>query len=381
MQLANKIRLYVNKEQERLFWKFSNTARWCWNESLAFRKNRYESMELSTTIQQCIEHIQDLKYSNEEYKWVNEIPEAVTKQAIKDLDKAYKAFFKAGKGYPKFKKKGKCDISFYQRTDKFRQIDETHVKITGIKTPVKIKKTEIPHKVVNTRVSFDGKYWYLSYAYEVQEKESKGDEVVGVDLGVKDFAVTSDGKVYKNINKGRVIKKLEKQKKRLQRQISRKYEMNKKGQKFSKTENIKKLGQRIKLLERRIYNIRNTYIHEVTKDLVRNTPKKIVIEDLNVKGMMKNKQLSRLVQQQCFYKFRQYLTYKCQLNGIKLEIADRYYPSSKICSCCGSVKKQLSLSERTYKCDKCGQEINRDYNASINLSRYNKDWKKIVCTH
>lgn len=204
---------------------------------------------------------------------------------------------------------------------------------------------------------------------------------IKIPKGVKDFAVTSDGKVYKNINKGRVIKKLEKQKKRLQRQVSRKYEMNKQGQKFSKTENIKKLEQRIRLLERRIYNIRNTYIHEVTKDLVRNTPKKIVIEDLNVKGMMKNKHLSRLVQQQCFYKFRQYLTYKCQLNGVKLEIADRYYPSSKICSCCGSVKKQLSLSERTYKCDKCGQEINRDYNASINLSRYNKDWKKIVRTH
>ena len=381
MQIAKKIRLYPNKEQEELFWQFAGTSRWAWNESLAYRMDRYEKDGSNTTVQQGIEHIQDLKHNNPDYVWVKSIPEAITKQSIKDLDKAYKSFFKSGFGKPKFKKKGKCNISFYQRTDNFHQVDDTHIKITGIKSYIKIKKCDIPIKVSNTRVSFDGKYWYLSYAYEVQEQTNNSIDIIGVDLGIKDLAIVSDGKVFKNINKTQVIKKLEKQQKRLQRQVSRKYEMNKQGKKFVKTENIKKLEQRIRLLDRRLANIRNTYTHEITKDLVRATPKKIVIEDLNVRGMLKNKHLSKAISNQCFNKFRKYLTYKCQLYGIELEIADRFYPSSKMCSCCGNVRKQLSLSERIYKCKECGLEIDRDYNASINLSRYNKDWEKIVYTH
>lgn len=381
MQIAKKIRLYPNKEQEELFCQFAGTSRWAWNESLAYRMARYEKDGSNTTIQQGIEHIQDLKHNNFDYAWVNSIPEAITKQAIKDLDKAYKSFFKRGFGKPKFKKKGKCNTSFYQRTDNFHQIDATHIKITGIKTPIKIKKITIPKKVSNTRVSFDGKYWYLSYTYEVKEQTNNGKDIIGVDLGIKDLAIISNGMRYKNINKTQVIKKLEKQKKRLQRQVSHKYEMNKQGKKFIKTNNIKKLEQRIRLLDRRLTNIRNTYIHEVTKDLVRTTPKKIVIEDLNVRGMLKNKHLSKAISNQCFNKFRQYLTYKCELYGIELEVADRFYPSSKMCSCCGNVKKQLSLSERVYKCKECSLEIDRDYNASINLSRYDKEWKKIVYAH
>ncbi len=232
-----------------------------------------------------------------------------------------------------------------------------------------------------TRVSFDGKYWYLSYTYEVQGQVTNGTGTMGVDLGIKDLAIVSNSDVYKNINKTNTIKKLEKQKKRMQRQVSRKYEMNKQGKEYVKTGNIKKLEQRIRLLDTRLANIRNTYIHKVTKGLVRTTPKKMVIEGLNVKGMIKNKHLSKAVSNQCFNKFRQYLTYKCQLYGIKLEIADKFYPSSKMCSCCVNITKRLSLSERVYKCNRCGLEIDRDYNASINLSRYGKNWKEIVYTH
>jgi len=219
-------------------------------------------------------------------------------------------------------------------------------------------------------VCFDGKYWYLSYSYEIEEKISNGSGELEVDLGMKDLTVISDGRVFRNINKTRIIKKLEEQKKRLQRQVSRKYEMNKRGSKFIKTENIKKLEKRIRLLDRRLANIRNIYVHVVTKDLVRTTPKKIVIEDLNVRGMMKNRHLSRAVAGQCFNKFRTYLTYKCRMNGIELAVADRWFPSSKICSCCGNVKKDLKLKDRVYRCGVCGLEIDRDYNASINLSRY-----------
>lgn len=370
MQIAKKIRIYPNKEQTEKFFQFAGTSRWAWNESLAYRTARYNKDGSNTTIQQGIEHIQDLKYNDSNYEWVKSVPEAITKQAIKDLDKAYKSFFKSGFGKPKFKKKDKCNLSFFQRTDNFRQVDDTHIKITGIKEPVKIRKTSIPKGVCNTRVSFDGKYWYLSCAYEVDEQVSNGTEELGVDLGIKDLAIVSDGRKYKNINKTQTIKKLEKQQKRLQRQISRKYEKNKQGKKFVKTNNIKKLEQRLRLIDRRLANIRNTYIHEVTKDLVKTTPKKIVIEDLNVKGMMKNKHLSKTVRNQCFNKLRNYLTYKCQMKGIELVIADRWYPSSKTCSCCGNIKKDLKLKDRTYICDACGLKIDRDFNASINLSRY-----------
>ena len=370
MQIAKKIRIYPTKTQEEQFFQFAGTSRFAWNESLKYRQDRYDNDKSNTTIQECIEHLQDLKHNNPNYVWLNAVPEAITKQAIKDLDKAYKSFFKSGFGKPKFKKKGKCNVSFYQRTDNFHQINDTHIKITGIKTPVKIKKQKIPNKVANTRVSFDGKYWYLSYTYEIEETVSNGIEELGVDLGIKDFAIVSDGRKYKNINKTQVIKKLEKQQRRIQRQISRKYEMNKRGKKFVKTNNIKKLEQRLRLIDRRLSNIRNTYIHEVTKDLVRTTPKRIVIEDLNVKGMMKNKHLSKAVSNQCFNKFRQYLTYKCQMNGIELVVADRWYPSSKTCSCCGTIKKDLKLKDRTFVCLACNFKIDRDFNASINLSRY-----------
>lgn len=372
MKIANKIRIYPTKEQEEQFRRFCGTARWCWNESLAYRKERYEKQGLSTTIQQGIEHIQELKHCHEEYAWVKETPEAVTKQAIKDLDKAFRSFFQNGWGFPKFKKKGKSRESFYQRTDNFRQVDETHIKITGIKKPVKVKKIEIPEKVSNTRVSFDGKYWYISYTYDRKEKQSAGKGSLGVDLGVKELAVVSNGKVYKNINRTPAVRKLEKRKKRLQRKLSGKYEKNRQGNRTVKTANIRKLEQRIRLLDRRLSDIRNTYIHTITSELVKTTPERIVIEDLNVKGMLKNRHLSKAVAGQGFYKFRQCLSYKCQLNGICLEVADRWYPSSKICSCCGNRKNQLSLAERIYKCEVCGLEIDRDFNASINLSKYRK---------
>ena len=365
MILSKKIRLFPTEEQEKDFIRFSGASRWCWNECLAYRDNRYSESKQKTTIQECIEHLQDLKYGSEEYKWLQDIPEAITKQVVKDLDKSFKEFFKGIKRYPKFKKKGKCKVSFYQRTDKFRQVDDTHVKITGVKAPVRIHKCIIPLKVLNTRISYDNKFWYLSYSYEVPEKEcTHSDIVLGVDLGIKNFAVISDGRVYKNINKTFRMRKLQKRRKRLQRKLSRKYLCSH----YQKTSNIKKLENVLRLLDRRIANIRKTYIHTVTRDLVRNTPRKIVIEDLNIRGMMKNRHLSKSIQEQAFYTFREYLTYKCKLYNIELLIADRFFPSSKRCSRCGSIKDVLKLSERVYTCEHCHLVIDRDLNASINLA-------------
>ena len=371
MLASEKIRLFPTKEQEELFWKFCNISRFTYNECLSYKIDQYKDNNYSCKLQDLIDHIKDLKYT-EDYKWVREAPEAVTKQAIKNLMKAYDRFFQNGnKGFPKFKKKSLTRPSFYQRTDNVHMTDSTHIKLTGIKEPVRIREHEMIYSFKNPYITYDGKYWYFSYSYELDGLEkSNSDRIIGVDLGVSKLAVTSDGTEYKNINKTSTVKQLEKRKKRLQRQVSRKYELNKQCNKYIKTNNIKKLEQKVRLLDRKLKNIRDNYIHNITMDLVRTKPRAIVIEDLNVKGMLKNRHLSKAIQQQCFYKFREYLTYKCKFYGVKLIVADRYYPSSKRCSCCGHTKKFLSLSTRTYVCDNCNMIKDRDRNASDNLRIY-----------
>ena len=185
---------------------------------------------------------------------------------------------------------------------------------------------------------------------------------MGISINVLD-------KPIKNINKSKKVRKLKKRLKRLQRQVSRKYETNKQGNKFVKTNNIIKLEKRIKLLHRKLSNIRNNHIHQATNKIIKLSPYRVVMEDLNIKGMMKNKHLSKAIQEQEFYEFIRQMKYKCEFNGIQFVQADRYFPSSKLCSCCGSIKKDLKLKDRVYKCN-CGLEIDRDKNASINLSNY-----------
>ena len=189
---------------------------------------------------------------------------------------------------------------------------------------------------------------------------------LGIDLGLKELAVCSNGKVYKNINKTYVVRKIEKRLKRLQRQLSRKYEQNKKEKGEATRQNIQKQIVKVQILHQRLNNIRTDYINKVVSNVVRNKPRYVVIEDLNVKGMMKNKHLSKAVVQQKFYEFRNKLATKCNALGIELRIVDRFYPSSKLCHKCGSIKKDLKLKDRIYKCD-CGYVEDRDYNASLNL--------------
>ena len=202
---------------------------------------------------------------------------------------------------------------------------------------------------------------------EIQEELT--DVSLGIDLGLKELAICSNGKVYKNINKSYVVRKIEKRLKRLQKQVSRKYEQNKKGKEYVKTKNIIKLEKQIQQVYRRLANIRSNYLHKTTTSIVKTKPYRVVIEDLNVKGMMKNKHLSDAIRKQGFYEFKRQLEYKCKFRGIQLVVADRFYPSSKTCSQCGEIKKDLKLKDRVYKCS-CGLSIDRDLNASINLSRY-----------
>ena len=260
------------------------------------------------------------------YVWLNEIPEAITKQAIKDLLKAYKKAYRDRKKnksnndkyLPKYKKRGKCKESFYQRTDKIRKTDNTHIKITGIKKPIKcimLKDVDLPKHIYNPRIRFDGKYWYLSYSYEIEENaivDYKRD-YLGIDLGIKDLAVFSNGKHWQNINKDPKIKKLRKRLKHIQRLISKKYEVNattdKNGKKiYHKTKNIAKLEQTERLIYRKISNIQKTYMYEVVNDAIRTKSHTIVLEDLNVKGMLQNLKLARAIQEENLSKFKQIMT-------------------------------------------------------------------------
>lgn len=279
-------------------------------------------------------------------------------------------FFKKQAKFPKFKSRKNSRSSFYNDTEK-RKIKTNKVlleKVGWIKT-----KEQIPMNIKYTRptVSFDGKYWYLSVGIEQESPVLElTDESIGIDVGIKDLAVCSNGMIFNNRNKTKKVKKLEKKLKRLQRKVSNKYEKNKKGVIYQKTNTIKKLEQEIRIVHRKLNGIRKDHTHQATTKIVKTKPSKVVMETLNISGMMKNRHLSKAIQQQNLYEFKRQMEYKCKFYGIEFVEADKWYPSSKTCSECGHIKKQLSLSERTYICEECGAIIDRDYNASINLSRY-----------
>lgn len=289
---------------------------------------------------------------------------------MKDACNAYKRFFNGLSDKPKFKRKGKSKKSFYNDNVKLKVKDNKLVNIEKIGWVRTNEQLPIGVKYSNPRISYDNKYWYISVGIEQEVvKEELTDISLGIDLGLKELAVCSDGMIYKNINKSYVVKKIEKKLKRLQRQVSRKYEKNKKGKEYVKTNNIIKLEKQIQQVHRRLANIRKNYLHQTTTSIVKTKPYRVVIEDLNVRGMMKNKHLSNAISKQGFYEFKRQLEYKCKFRGIDLVVADRFYPSSKTCSQCGEIKKDLKLSDRVYKCS-CGLMIDRDLNASINLSKY-----------
>ncbi len=226
---------------------------------------------------------------------------------------------------------------------------------------------------MNPRFTYDGLYWYVSVGIEVNDDTTlPSNEGIGIDLGIKDLAICSDNNTYKNINKTQTVKNLEKRKRRLQRSVSRRYEKNKKGASYCKTSNIIKREKELLKVIKRLTNIRQNYLHQTTSEIVKTKPSYICMEDLNVSEMMKNKHLSKAVQQQDFYEFRRQIEYKSAWNNIPVVIADRLFPSSKLCSCCGSIKKDLKLSDRIYKCE-CGNIIDRDYQAALNLKMYGEN--------
>ena len=374
MILAKKVRLYPTKEQEQKLWQSIGTARFIYNYTIAKQEENYKNGGKFISDGVIRKELTQLKKS--ELIWLNEVSNNVTKQAVKDACNSYKRFFKGLANRPKFKSKKKSKPSFYNDPIKLK-IKDRKVLIEKVGWINIREQIPIGVKYNNPRITYDNKYWYISVGVEVEKKQEELTDVsLGIDLGLKDLAICSDGQVFKNINKTKKVKKLEKRLKQKQKQISRKYEMNKIKKEggvscqFIKTKNIEKLEDTTRLIHRKLSNIRNNYLHQVTTNIVKTKPYRIVIEDLNVSGMMKNKHLSDSVRRQCFYKFRKYITYKSELYGIKLVIADRFYPSSKTCSHCGSIKKDLKLKDRVYSCSHCGTVIDRDYNASLNLSMY-----------
>ena len=311
------------------------------------------------------------------YMWLNQVSNNIAKQAVKDACDAYKKWFDGMSGKsklkvekPRFKSRKKSRPAFYNDNVKLKVKEKVVLleKIGWVKTS---EQLPMGTKYLNPRVNFDGKYWYVSVGVEEVSKQIElTKEVLGIDLGIKDLAVVSNGKVYKNINKTGKVRKIEKRLRRLQRKVSRKYEMNKEGNRFVKTCNIYKLEKKIRHTHRKLANIRQNHLHQITTEIVKTKPSKIVVETLNVKGMMKNKHLAKSVAQQKFYEFKRQLRYKCEDYGIELVEADKFYPSSKLCHACGHKKVDLKLSDRIYHCDKCDYRADRDYNASLNLASY-----------
>ena len=377
-----RVMLLPNNKQKTKLFQYANTARFAYNWALGREQENYKNGGKFISDGDLRKEFTQLK-KTDEYAWLNNVSNNVTKQAIKDACEAYRGFFKGYTKFPRFKSKKHSVPKFYQDNVKI-QFTDTHVKVEGFAVSKKKNKQKlnwirlaehgrIPTKNVkymNPRIKYDGLNWYITVGIEYEDSDAlPSKEGIGIDLGVKDLSICSDGSTYKNINKSQKVKKLEKRKRRLQRSISRKYEKNKKGGSYCKTSNIIKREKELLKLNHRLTNIRQNYLHQTTTEIVKTKPFYIVLEDLNVKGMMKNRHLSKAVQQQCFGEFRRQIEYKSVWNNIPVIIADRFFPSSKLCSCCGNIKNDLKLSDRIYKCE-CGNVIDRDYQASLNLKRY-----------
>ncbi len=369
MILSKKTRIIPTKEQEQQLWKSAGTARFIYNWTLAKQEENYKNGGKFISDNDLRKEVTTMKQT-EEFKWLNEVSNNIAKQAVKDACNAYVRFFKCESKKPKFKSKRKSKPSFYNDNIKLKVKPKQVLieKVGWVKTSEQIP---MDVKYTNPRVSFDGKYWYISVGIEKEKpKVELTEEIIGIDVGVKNLATCSNEMTYENINRTEAVKKLEKKLHRLQRKLSKKYELNKEGRKFVKTSNIEKLEKRIRLLHRKLSNIRNNHLHQATTKIVKAKPSRLVVETLNIKDMMKNKHLSKAIQQQGLYEFKRQLKYKCEFYGIEFIEADKWYPSSKMCSECGHIKQKLSLSERTYICEECGAVIDRDFNASVNLSRY-----------
>lgn len=378
-----KVRLFPNEVQTQLLWKHINVSRFVWNYALAEQLNRYKNGEKYLNKYGMRNIFVELKQSKE-YAWLKEVSAHTIGNICIDLDKAYASFFTKIGGKPKFKKKNKCKNAFPVRCETVYFINNC----VNIEKVGKIKyqsDKELPQgrntcKFTNPRIVFENNKWILSFGMGCENQAQKlNDFSVGIDLGVKELAVVAyseNHKVYKNINKSKRIKTLKHKLLHLQHKVDRKYETNNKHKvydtKWYKSNGILETEKQICKIYNQLSNIRKNYIHQTTHEIISLLPKRVVMENLNVSGMMKNKYLSKAIAEQMFYEFIRQMKYKCEYNGIEFVQVDRFYPSSKTCHKCGCIKHDLKLSDRTYICSECGEIIDRDLNAAINLANYSK---------
>ena len=370
-----KTEINPTEEQKVKIRKTIGTCRYIYNFYLTHNKELYDKGEKfmsgkSFSIWLNNEYLP----RNPDKLWIKEVSSKSVKRSIENGCIAFTRFFKHQSAFPNFKKKGKSDVKMYfvKNNPKDCRCERHRINIPSlgwirIKEKGYIPTTKDGYVIKSGHVSIRAAKYYVSVLIEIPNNKiaNNSNEGIGIDLGLKDFAIVSNGKTYKNINKSAKLKKLEKQLIREQRNLSRKYENLKKGESTQKT-NIHKQRLKVQKLHHRIDNIRTDHINKTIAEIVKTKPSYITIEDLNVSGMMKNKHLSKAVASQKFYEFRIKLQAKCNENGIELRVVDRWFPSSKTCHCCKNIKKDLKLSDRIFKCD-CGYIEDRDFNAALNL--------------
>ena len=370
-----KTEINPTEEQKVKIRKTIGTCRFIYNFYLAHNKELYDKGEKFMSSNKFRVWLNNEYLPNHpEYSWIKEAYSKAITQAVNNGQTAFTRFFNHESNFPNFKKKGRSDVKMYfvKNNPKDCCCERHRIKIPSlgwvrIKEKGYIPTTKDGYVIKSGHVSIKADRYYVSVLVEIPNNKiaNNSNEGIGIDLGLKDLAIISNGKTYKNINKSAKLKKLEKQLIRGQRSLSRKYENSKKGESTQRA-NIQKQKIKVQKLYQKIDNIRTDYINKTIAEIVKTKPSFITIEDLNVKGMMKNRHLSKAVASQKFYEFRIKLQAKCNENGIELRVVDRWYPSSKTCHCCKNIKKDLRLSDRIFKCD-CGYIEDRDFNAALNL--------------
>ena len=370
-----KTEINPSEEQKVKIRKTIGTCRFIYNFYLAHNKELHENgKKFMSSNKFRVWLNNEYVPKHPEYSWIKEAYSKAVTQAVNNGQTAFTRFFNHKSAFPRFKKKGKSDVKMYfvKNNPKDCRCERHRINIPSlgwvrIKEKGYIPTTKDGYVIKSGHVSIKADRYYVSVLIEIPDNRiaNNSNEGIGIDLGLKDFAVVSDGTSYKNINKSAKLKKLEKQLIREQRSLSRKYENVKKGGSTQRA-NIQKQRLKVQKLHHRIDNVRTDYINKTIAEIVKTKPSYITIEDLNVSGMMKNKHLSKAVASQKFYEFRTKLQAKCNENGIELRVVDRWFPSSKTCHCCGAIKKNLKLSDRTFACD-CGYIEDRDFNAALNL--------------
>ena len=359
-------------------WRHIGACRYIWNYMLGLQNEIHENGETYLNYCGMTKRLTLLKQDGA-HSWLYEVSNKSLQRTCRDLDKAYRSFFTKRSRHPKFKSSKRSKPVFPVSTEHFyfkspRTLNIEKVGKVRYRTDFDLPIGKSAAKFKNVRVSYVNGKWMVSFGLEHENQVLELiDSNMGIDLGVKDLAtVEFDGEkfVFHNINKSKQMRALQKKLLHTQRSISRKYEQNRQGRRYVKTNNIVREEDKLRRIYARITDIRNNYIHQTTHTLITMRPKRVVMEDLNVSGLMKNKHLSKAIAEQCFSEFIRQMQYKCEWSGVEFVRADRFYPSSKTCSGCGCIKNDLRLSDRTYVCPECGLVIDRDYNAAVNLSRY-----------